>query len=159
MPNGFYGSSQRWAELTVPLKEIDREIETFAASNGMDLSKDSRGWPSRRVSWVDELRRAIEIHMVEEEPPMFHIGASAFKDVGAQRFWKSATLEPRLSSDELRERIGDLLSRGYQLAASWRWEDLEPALPNDILDASSPPTPRLVLWYGRLRRRLFGDRK
>jgi hypothetical protein len=106
------------------LNSIIKNINEFVKSRNIKLELNSHGWPSRLMTWISNgIHRTIQIYVASDKQTyMFWVAAS--KDIDNKRYWKQTTLKDNVSWDEIFSDIDKLLAEGYELANSWKNEDL-----------------------------------
>ena len=125
MPNGFHGSRDEWERISSPLKEIDPLWEEFARARSLEQTRDERNWPSRTLTWGNDIERAITLYLVDEKAMTFAFDVHAFEDRAGKRYWRRTALKERAPWAEIRSQIRQLLEDGYRTVEGWQRGDLE----------------------------------
>lgn len=133
MPNGFYGSRERWLEMTKPLRGIDDLLADFAERHGMRIIKDYHNWPSRTLEWGAPVIRHLAVFLAEEHQMLFDVVGVAWEDRGRERYWRRSVLRSGVPAEQLRRVVLPLLENGREGVSSWRSDDLEYATELDEL--------------------------
>ena len=127
MPDGFHGSREEWERMEAPLREIDGSLKDFARSNKMELSLNYHAWPNRRLKWVTDIHRLIEISLEDEREMTFSFWICAWRDGRRRRYWKNTYLIEGAPLSEIKEELQRLLQEGMQTLESWHGKDLKNA--------------------------------
>lgn len=127
MPNGFQGPPSEWDRLEAPLRPLDPAVEAFADRHGLELVRNDRGWPGRRMRWTDAgIERRIDVFLQDEESGTLAVWAAAWIDHGDERHGRSEWLRERAAPEVLADEVDDVLEAARRSAGAWRREDLEP---------------------------------
>ena len=125
MPNGFHGSREEWERMESPLLEIDESLKDFAQAHTMELSLNYHAWPSRRLTWVKDIHRLIEISLEDEREMTFSFWICAWRDSHRKRYWKKAYLREGAPLPEIKKELKQLLDEGIETLESWHKKDLK----------------------------------
>jgi len=124
MPNGFHGLKEEWQQLVKPFEEIDEILATVAKSRGMELTRNSRGWPERSLRWGAGIRRQFQVYLENEKTGKFRVGITAGKDGPEGRSWRGKVLREGIRWSALREELPALLEEGVRMLDGWSESDL-----------------------------------
>lgn len=125
MPDGFHGSREEWKRMESPLQEIDESLNDFAQAHGMELSLNYHNWPNRRLAWVRDIHRLIEVSLENEKEMTFNFWICAWRDTRRKRYWKNIYLREGVPFPEIKEELQQLLQKGRETLESWHKRDLE----------------------------------
>ena len=125
MPNGFHGSKETWQHLDQLLTDADELLSGIAESRGMQLLRNSRGWPERSLRWGTEVNRKFQIYLAEEKSEMFTVGVVAWKDGAQGRAWRQKILRESQPWVAIREELAVLIEEGVRLVDGWGESDLK----------------------------------
>lgn len=72
-----------------PLLALDEKIKFYAQQNNMKLTKNSKDWPERTLSWKNRgIRKLIQIYLEKEDTDRFLLWGCAYKDkLFSERYW------------------------------------------------------------------------
>ncbi|MBT8399310.1 MAG: hypothetical protein KJO98_02440 [Rhodothermia bacterium] len=126
MPNGFHGTGAEWDRIESPLHRLDDTLARFADERGLQLRKNTRNWPDRRLEWNDAMNRSIQIRLVDDKiPPTYAVGIYAWQDRAVGRYIKGVTLVESAPIDVLEKNLGDVLKDAASRLDGWTPDDLE----------------------------------
>jgi|GEM_PF-1441545 len=125
MPNGFHGSDEAWRSIEAPLQKLDPIFEEFANRHHMTLARNSRNWPSRSLSWRDNLERKIEIYLQDEREPSYGVWVAAWQYRSDGGYYlKTEAVAERKSITAIKTSLPVLLEQARQLLSCWSEGDL-----------------------------------
>ncbi len=124
MANGFYGDSDAWDRISLPLLLIDPKLERFAKAKGLELKRNAKNWPDREFRWRDDLDRLIQIFLESEENLTWTMWITASEDRSGKQYSRSKTLAKAVRIEQLEKQLDELLDHGWDEVTSWVPGDL-----------------------------------
>ena len=120
MANGGYFNEQQWQKMEKPLLTVDSIIREFAESNGLEVTRNQKGWPERSMVWNNNnVRCLIQLYLASEDSLTFTLWLCASQDCGKERYWKQENpIKSRLIS-EFSEDLPRLLEEGREKLLNW----------------------------------------
>ena len=125
MPNGFSGTNEEWERMEAPLLAVENVLADFAATNGMQITKNYHEWPERSLTWGTRIRRLIQLYAAESDQPTFNLWLCASQDRGLSRFWKREFLVEKKPLEAFAPGLLQLLEEARSKLDSWTEEELE----------------------------------
>ena len=125
MANEFNGTDEEWARWEAPLLKVEPILAAFAQSNGMYFSKNIKDWPERSLCWGSNIRRLIQLYLVEPKELTFNLWLCASQDRNLSRFWKKEFLIEKKPIEEFSEQLPALLAEAAAKLNSWDEKQLE----------------------------------
>lgn len=125
MANGFTGSKDEWNRLISELEILDEKLINFKKRYKVKITKNNHGWPNRKLSWYDGLRKAINIELYENQTTCYNFSICAWIDKKNKRYWKIMHLKKGVLLSEIFSELDELLIRGKNLLDSTTFNDLE----------------------------------
>ncbi|HET8551202.1 MAG TPA: hypothetical protein VFM97_01845 [Gammaproteobacteria bacterium] len=125
MPNGFHGPNEQWDRMEAPLLTLDAELEAFAKTFDLGLSKNYHNWPERSLTWSDGVDRLIQIYLADEEAMTFNLWLCASQDRGRERYLKKEFLIKEKPIGCIANRLNELLEQAKGRLEGWKAADLE----------------------------------
>ena len=120
MTNGGYFDAQQWQKLEKPLLVIDPIINKFAASNGLEVIRNQKGWPERSIEWNNnDVRCLIQLYMASEQSLTFNLWLCASQDRCKKRFWKQESPVKYQRISEFSGQLAKLLREGREKLLIW----------------------------------------
>jgi hypothetical protein len=123
MPNGFHGSKAEWEKMVAPLRQLDEQLDSFAAARGLRVDHNYHNTPNRMVRWArNGIERVIQITLYGDEQILFAM--SAFSDEAGGRRGKNW---PRMDIPlaEFKTNLETLLLEAHETLESVSSDDLE----------------------------------
>ncbi len=126
MPNGFHGTAAEWTRIEVPLQRLEETLARFADERDLQLTKNTRNWPDRRLEWDDAMNRSIQISLVDDEnPPTYALSIYAWEDRAVGRYIKGVTLVEPALIEVLEKDLASVLKDAAARLDKWTPDDLE----------------------------------
>ena len=120
MANGGYFTEQRWQKIESPLLGVDSIINEFAESNGLEVTRNHKGWPERSIVWNhNNVRCLIQLYLASEDSLSFNLWLCASQDRGRERFWKQENPIKNRTIPEFSEQLSVLLEEGREKLLKW----------------------------------------
>jgi hypothetical protein len=120
MPNGYHGKADRHA-----LERLDPMLEEFARKLGATITRDTRGDPQRTIRWGSLPQRIVNIYPSYDGSDRWCLTVMAIED-HETRYFKRCRLVEDVLIDSLEAQLPDLLQQSFELAMSWKSDDLKP---------------------------------
>jgi hypothetical protein len=126
MANGSYWKSAReWQRMEAPLVEVGFILSDFANEFGLKMTKNYKDWPERSFVWDNNIRRLIQLYLVDEKLLTFNLWLCASQDRGDIRYWKQETPIRGQPIADFKDALAVLLRKGRITLESWSEADLE----------------------------------
>ncbi|MCB1788613.1 MAG: hypothetical protein H6953_03065 [Chromatiaceae bacterium] len=120
MSQSKYFEDGGWERVQAPLRAVDPILETFANANGLVVSHNDRGWPSRSIVWYrDDVRCLIQLYLASEEAITFDLWLCASQDRGKDRYWIKETLLKDKPVEAFASQLPFLLESGREKLVEW----------------------------------------
>ncbi len=118
-------SAEDWERIETPLHALDPDLDAYARSNEMELSKNFKDWPERSLRWrSDEVDRHIQVVLGDEQNLLYHVWLVASQDREEGPYLKRASVANGLTIDVLENKLEPLLDQARDLLNSWPAEEL-----------------------------------
>ncbi len=120
MANCGYFNEQQWQKMEMPLLAVDSIISEFAASNGLEVTRNQKDWPERSMLWNNNnVRCLIQLYLASEDLLTFNLWLCASQDRGRDRYWKQENLIKNRPIPEFSEQLFVLLEEGRKKILAW----------------------------------------
>ena len=124
MPNGFYGSKEEWERMVAPLRELDSDLESFAAAHGVEVEHNHHNTPNRMVRWTSNgIKRLMQISLYGGDKILFSL--FAFRDADGKRYGKNWRPAPDMPLAEFKIKLTPMLTEAYRALEDVSIDDLE----------------------------------
>jgi len=120
MVNGGYFNEQQWQKLEKPLLDVDSVINEFAASSGLEVTRNHKDWPERSMVWDNNnVRCLIQLYLVSEDSLTYNLWFCASQDRGRKRYWKQESPINNQPVSKFSGQLPELLREGREKLLSW----------------------------------------
>jgi hypothetical protein len=116
---GWYGTAEEWNRLEAPLKLLDSELNRFARTHGLRVTRNLKDWPERSLVWGTGVRRLIQVYLVDQASLTFSLWICASQDRDGSRFWKRETLCKEVQAPEIARDLLELLEAAKRKLDHW----------------------------------------
>jgi len=120
MANGGYFNEQQWQKFEKPLLAVDSIINEFAESNGLEVTRNHKGWPERSMVWNNNnVHCLIQLYLASKDSLTFNLWLCASQDRGRERYWKQESPIKNRPIPEFSEQLFELLEEGREKLINW----------------------------------------
>jgi hypothetical protein len=128
---GWCETREEWQRAEAPLLALDSDLEQFAQTSKILLTRNGDDWPERSLEWTsNNVNCLIQIYLDDLETLTLAFGFCAYQDRDGARYWKSKIIKNDASLSELSIDFGSLLLSAKRQLDLWssRSEELEFAM-------------------------------
>jgi hypothetical protein len=128
---GWYGTREEWQRAEAPLLALDSDLEQFARTNKLVLTRNCKDWPERSLTWTSNgVNCRVQVYLDDLEKLTLAFGYCAYQDRDDARYWKNEIAKDDAPLSELLIDFGSLLLSAKHQLDLWssRSEELEFAM-------------------------------